>query len=183
LTSLNLKLLDTDDPNARGRILDSIYSTEQQLGADFQEIDQPPKPVPLTIFQHDLRASELFVEYVLGEPHSYALAVTANSVHRYTLPPKSELEKEAAQYRSEIKQKKTDLPLAQQLYDGLLGGIPEVGKEHDLIVVPDGNLHLLPFSALANSGQYVLTTHLVTVAPSGTVFDILSHRANRTIQD
>ncbi len=183
LTSLNLKLLDTDDPNARGRILDSIYSTEQQLGADFQEIDQPPKPVPLTIFQHDLRASELFVEYVLGEPHSYALAVTASSVHRYTLPPKSELEKEAAQYRSEIKQKKTDLPLAQQLYDGLLGDIPEVGKEHDLIVVPDGKLHLLPFSALANSGQYVLTTHLVTVAPSGTVLDILRHRANPTIQD
>jgi len=183
LTSLNLKLLDTDDPNARGRILDSIYSTEQQLGADFQEIQQPPKPVPLTIFQHDLRASELFVEYILGEPHSYALAVTANSVHRYTLPPKSELEKEAAQYRSEIKQKKTDLPLAQQLYDGLLGGIPEVGKEHDLIVAPDGKLHLLPFSALANSGRYVLTTHLVTVAPSGTVLDILRHRANRTIQD
>ena len=183
LTSLNLKLLDTDDPNARGRILDSIYSTEQQLGADFQEIDQPPKPVSLASLQHDLRDSELLVEYVLGEPHSYALAVTANSVHRYTLPSKSELEKEAAQYRSEITLKKTDLPLAQKLYDGLLGGIPEVGKEHDLIVVPDGRLHLLPISALANSGQYLLTTHLVTVAPSGTVLDILRHRANRTIQD
>ena len=106
-----------------------------------------------------------------------------NTVQRYTLPPKSELEREAAQYRFEITQKKTDLPLAQQLYNGLLGGIPELSKKHDLIVVPDGKLHLLPFSALANSGQYVLTTNLVTVAPSGTVLDILRHRANRTIQD
>ena len=183
LTSLNLKLLNTDDPNARGRILDSIYTAELQLGTDSQDIDRPPNPVPLTSLQHDLRPSELLVEYVLGEPHSYALAVTVNTVHRYTLPPKSELEQEAAQYRSEITQKKTDLSLAQQLYNGLLGGIPEVGKKHDLIVVPDGKLHLLPFSALANSGQYVLTTHLVTVAPSGTVLDILRHRANRTIQD
>jgi CHAT domain-containing protein len=183
LTSLNLKLLNTDDPNARGRILDSIYATEQQLGADSQETDPAPNPVPLTSLQHDLRDSELFVEYVLGEPHSYALAVTVNTVQRYTLPPKSELEREAAQYRSEITQEKTDLPLAQQLYNGLLGGIPELGKKHDLIVVPDGKLHLLPFSALANSGQYVLTTHLVTVAPSGTVLDILRHRATRTIQD
>jgi CHAT domain-containing protein len=183
LTSLNLNLLNTDDPNARGRILDSIYTAELQLGTDSQDIDRPPNPVPLTSLQHDLRDSELFIEYVLGEPHSYALAVTVNTVHRYTLPPKSELEREAAQYRSEITQKKTDMPLGQQLYNGLLGGIPEVGKKHDLIIVPDGKLHLLPFSALANSGQYVLTTHLMTVAPSGTVLDILRHRANRTIQD
>ena len=183
LTSLNLKLLNTDDPNARGRILDSIYTAELQLGTDSQDIDRPPNPVPLTSLQHDLRPSELLVEYVLGEPHSYALAVTVNTVHRYTLPPKSELEQEATQYRSEITQKKTDLSLAQQLYNGLLGGIPEVGKKHDLIIVPDGKLHLLPFSALANSGQYVLTTHLLTVAPSGTVLDILRHRANKRIQD
>jgi CHAT domain-containing protein len=183
LTSLNLRLLNTDDPNARGRILNSIYTAEQQLGTDFHETDHPPDPVPLTVFQHDLRTSELFVEYVLGEPHSYALAVTANSVHRYTLPPKSELEREAAQYRSEIRQKKTDLPLAQQLFDGLLGGISEVGKKHDLIIVPDGKLHLLPFSALANSGRYLLATHLVTVVPSGTVLHILRKRADQTIRD
>ena len=88
LTSLNLKLLNTDDPNARGRILDSIYTAELQLGTDSQDIDRPPNPVPLTSLQHDLRPSELLVEYVLGEPRSYALAVTVNTVHRYTLPPK-----------------------------------------------------------------------------------------------
>jgi hypothetical protein len=34
------------------------------------------------------------------------------------------LEEEAAQYRSEIEQKKTDIPLAQRLFDELLRGIP-----------------------------------------------------------
>jgi CHAT domain-containing protein len=52
-----------------------------------------------------------------------------------------------------------------------------------LIVVPDGKLHLLNFSTLANGGHYVLTSHLVTVAPSGTVLHILRHRANQTAGD
>jgi len=178
LTSLNLQLLNTDDPSGRSRILDTIYATEQQLDTDSQDTDKPPDPVQLATFQRDLRSTELFVEYVLGEPHSYALAITENSVHRYTLPPKSELEGKTVQYRSEITQKKTDLPLAQQLYNGLFASIPGVNKKQDLIIVPDGRLHLLPFSAFANSGQYVVTTHLVDVVPSGAVLHILRQRAN-----
>jgi CHAT domain-containing protein len=45
-------------------------------------------------------------------------------------------------------------------------------------VVPDGKLHLLPFAAVVDSGQYLLASHLVTVAPSGTVLDILRRRDN-----
>ena len=113
----------------------------------------------------------------MDNPHSYALALTHTTVHRYALPSKDELEQGASQYRSEILQQKTDLSLAQQLFNGLLGGIPEFKDKQALIVVPDGQLHLLPFSALANNGQYVLTSHLVSVVPSGTVLHILEHRA------
>ena len=62
---------------------------------------------------------------MLDDPNSYALAVTRNSVHRYTLPSRDLLEQEARQYRSTLKQEKTDPTLGQRLYDGLLGGIPE----------------------------------------------------------
>jgi CHAT domain-containing protein len=117
------------------------------------------------------------------DPHSYALAITHNAVHRYTLPPKAELEQEATLYRSELIQQKADLALAQRLFDGLLGGIPEFKEKQALIVVPDGKLHLLPFSALANSGQYIVASHLVSVAPSGTVLDILRRRAGQTARE
>jgi hypothetical protein len=40
-----------------------------------------------------------------------------------------------------------------------------------------------PFSTLVNGGHYLLSTHLVTVAPSGTVLHILSHRANEPDSD
>ena len=183
LTSLNVQLLNADDPKARRDVLAAIYSTEQQLTGDSSAMDVPPTPVPLSELQRDLQASELFVEYVLADPHSYALAITHNAVHRYTLPPKAELEQEATLYRSELIQQKADLALAQRLFDGLLGGIPEFKQKQAVIVVPDGKLHLLPFSALADTGQYILATHLVSAAPSGTVLDMLRHRADQMARD
>jgi CHAT domain-containing protein len=107
--------------------------------------DVAPKPVDLGQLQAGLRPAEIFVEYVLDSSHSYALAVTHQTVHRYTLPSKDVLEQEATQYRSEILRQTTDLKLAQQLFDGLLGGIQELKEKQTLIVVPDGKLHLLPF--------------------------------------
>ena len=183
LTSLNVQLLNTDDAMARRNILASIYAAEQQLSADSSANDMPPTPVALAELQRDLQPSELLLEYVLADPHSYALAITHNAVHRYTLPSKTELEQDAALYRSELIQQKKDLPLAQHLFDGLLGGIPEFKEKQALIVVPDGDLHLLPFAALANSGQYILATHLISVAPSGTVLDMLRHRTDRAARD
>ncbi len=183
LTKLNVQLLNADDSKARSNILAAIYATEQQLTGGASAMDEPPTPVPLFELQRDLRPSELLVEYVLADPHSYALAVTQSTVHRYAMPPKTELEQEATLYRSELIQQKTDLALAQHLFDGLLGGIPEFREKQSLIVVPDGKLHLLPFSALADSGQYVLASHLVSVEPSGTVLDMLRHRADRTAQE
>jgi CHAT domain-containing protein/hydrogenase/urease accessory protein HupE len=178
LTKLNLQLLNTDDSTDRAHILDAIYSTEQQISVSTPADAAPLVPVGLRELQYDLRPSELLVEYVLDDPHSYALAVTRESVHRYMLPSEIVLEQEAMQYRSELVRQKTDMPLAQQLFDGLLSGIPELKAKRALIVVPDGKLHLLPFAAVVDSGQYLLALHLVTVAPSGTVLDILRRRDN-----
>jgi len=183
VTKLNIQLLNTDDSATRAHILEAIYSAEQQLGTEPSSTEPPPTPVALPELQRDLRESELYVEYVLDDPASYALAVTRDTVHRYSLPPKDLLEQEATQYRSTLKQKKTDPALGQRLYDGLLGNIPGLKNKRELIVVPDGKLHLLPFSALVNAGQYVLASHPVTVAPSGTVLAMLRHRPEQVIRD
>lgn len=141
----------------------------------------PPTPVPLERLQQDLGASELVVEYVLAKSHSYALAVTKNSVRRYVLPPKDSLERDSAKYRTELVQGKTDIALGEQLFNDLLGGISEFNQKHVLIVVPDGNLHLLPFAALVNDRQYILRSHVVAVTPSGTVLHILKHRSDQLL--
>jgi len=176
LTKLNLELLDTNDAAARAPILNAIYATEQQLGEHSPADFAPPAPVPLKRLQSDLMPSELFIEYVLANSQSYALAVTRDTVHCYTLPAKTNLNAEVTQYHSELIGKEADPALAQRLFDGLLGEIPEYREKPDLIVVPDGELHFLPFAALINAGQYVLASHQVSVVPSGTVLDVLHHR-------
>jgi|CZKL01.1.fsa_nt_gi CHAT domain-containing protein len=183
LTKLNIALLDTDGSPARTHILDAIYSTEQQLGTDLSSNESPPTPVTVDELQHDLNPSELFVEYVLGDLHSYALAVTRDGVHRYTLPPRDRLQQDATEYRSVLKQGKTDLSLGQHIFDELLGGMSEFKSKRELIVVPDGKLHLLPFAALVSTGKYILSSHQVTVVPSGTVLAMLRHRSEQVIRD
>ena len=171
LTKLNVELLNSDDAASRAHILESIYGTEQQLGTDPGSNNPPPVPVKLRELQLNLGASELFVEYVLGDAQSYALAVTRDSVQRYNLRPRDLLEKDAEQYRSTLKKEKMDVALGQRLFDELLGGISEFKNKDELIVVPDGELHLLPFDALVNAGTYILSSHQVTVAPVGNRID------------
>lgn len=182
LTALNVKLLDTDDSVSRAQILDSIYSTELQLG-DSSSSDAAPHPVGLKELQQQLEPSEVLVEYVLGEPHSYALALTRESVHRYVLAPKEQLERDSAEYRSTLLHQKANTALGQHLFDELLGGIRELDGKSKLIIVPDGKLHLLPFAALVNGGHYLVSSYGVSVAPSGTVLAILRHRSGRVIRD
>jgi CHAT domain-containing protein len=181
LTKLNLQLLDTDDPAKRSGILDEIYSAEQRLTGSVTE--SVPTPISLTTLQKDLHPSELFIEYILDDPVSYVLAVTSTTVHRYELPARAQIEQDATQYRSEIVKQKTNIALAERLFQELLGRIPEYREKRGLVVVPDGKLHLLPFSALADSGHYVLTSHVVSVAPSGTVLDMLQRRIIHTVHD
>jgi len=183
LTKLNVELLNTDNTVARGHILSAIYSTERQLDPNSPENDVPPKPVSLAQLQNDLGASELFLEYVLANPQSYALAVSRNTIRCYALSSRSVLEQDAMRYRSELIRQATDPALGQRLFNELLGRIPEFREKRALIVVPDGKLHLLPFSALVNDGHYILASHLVTVAPSGTVLDLLRHRESQEKRD
>lgn len=176
LTRMSIELLNTAGKLARGRILNAIYVTENQLGDHAAAYDRPPHPVTIQRLQSDLHSSELFIEYVLAKPHSYALAITDRSVHLYTLASRGTLNREATEYRSELIRQKADPVLAQRLFNQLLGSIPEYRQKRDVIVVPGGNLDLLPFSALEDHGKFVLESHDISVAPSGTVFDMLRHR-------
>lgn len=178
LTRLNVQLLDVDDPRKRANILEEIYAAEQEL--DPQAPNGIPSPIALTTLQKDLQSSDLFIEYVLDEPVSYALAITDKTVRRYELPSRAQIEQDSAQYRSEIIKRTTDPALGQKLFDQLLSPIPEYKQKTNVVVVPDGRLHLLPFSALVDSGQYVLTSHVISVAPSGSVLDMLRHRSIQT---
>ena len=100
LTNLNLRLLDTDDVGSRQDILQTIYDTEQQINPNFKPDHFSTEPVDLIELQRDLGPSELMLEYVLGEPNSYVLAITETTVKRYTLKAGAGLRERLQHYRT-----------------------------------------------------------------------------------
>ncbi len=182
LSRLNLSLISTDDPASRVTIDNSIYNTELFMQPTQLDIarESISHPVKLAELQKALGPKDLLVEYVLAEPASYVLAITHNDVKHYQLTSKQQIEADAKLYRKEIRQQREDKPLAQRLYEELLKPVPEAATKTNLIVIPDGALHLLPFSALKDDKGYLLSSHVVDVNPSATVFYLLHQQALTT---
>ena len=177
LTELNVKLINTDDPATRTALTNAIYSTELEISPSALAQQTIAHPVRLADLQASLSPNELLIEYVLADPNSYVFAITRETVTPYRLQSKVAIEADANRYRKAMHQQKEDLQLAQQLFSELLQPVKEYSKKTDLVIIPDGALHLLPFSALADESGYILKSHTVDVAPSSTVFELLQRRS------
>ena len=92
LSTLDLKLLDTADSMVRRDVLTRIETTEQQIAPDSKPDRFSTEPATLRALQDILQPTELLIEYVLGEPTSYALVIDRDSVHTYPLKGSRELE-------------------------------------------------------------------------------------------
>jgi CHAT domain-containing protein len=171
-----LTLLNSDNPQQRAEILEQALASKQN--ATDQSTEETP--VSLTQLQKQLRPEELLIEYVLGDPQSYALLISHSKVNRYILSAKAQIEKDARGYRDRLRKRGVDANMGRKLFTALLGFTHDLSEFKSIIVVADGELHLLPFSALIDdSGKYLLETKTVSVAPSGTVLSLLRERQNR----
>jgi CHAT domain-containing protein len=185
LTRLNLSLINTDDPTSRAAIDNAIYHAELFMQPTQLDIarESITHPVTLSELQKSLGPNALLVEYVLAEPASYVLAISHDGVKHYQLPSKRTIEADANLYRKEIRSQKEDIALSLKLFNELLQPVSEVRDKTDLIVIPDGALHLLPFSALQDGSGYLIKSHSVDVNPSATVYALLHKRTSETSAD
>ncbi|MGC1476232.1 MAG: CHAT domain-containing protein, partial [Terriglobales bacterium] len=68
----------------------------------------------------------------------------------------------------------------RHLYDVLLGSLPGLEAAKQLIIIRDGQLHLVPFDALVEpAGRYVVESRTVVYAPSATSFFLLRTASKR----
>lgn len=180
LHELELRVLKTDDPQGRMASLRQVLAVKNdQPNPGAQE-----HPASLGSVRSQLQPEELLVEYVLGSPRSYVLAITRSAAKRYTLPDRHEIERDADKYRDSVRKQKPDSRLGQKLFDELLSFASDYRNAKSLLIAADGELHLLPFSALLDhSGKYVLETKTVSMTPSGTVFNLLRSRSKNRSSD
>lgn len=184
MADLDISLVKSEDPTIAAKLKRAVEeSTESDAGPTLNR-RVAVHPVSLEEVQQHLDPSELILEFVLDEPRSSVLAITSTSVTWHLLGSGKDIEAHASLYRREVHAKKTDSLLSRNLFMEVLGSIPEYRQKTNLIVVPDGQLHLLPFAALTDNGQFVLVSHTVTVAPSASVLVLLRERAKtrRTAQ-
>jgi CHAT domain-containing protein/tetratricopeptide (TPR) repeat protein len=166
----------TEEAVVLAKEIDSLVTEYNELEARIREhspryaklID--PHPLSLKEIQQLLDDQTLLLEYALGEEHSYLWAVTRTGIKSYTLPPRAEIEKKAARVKQLLtarqpipgetnEQRRERLmrveesdalywDAAAELSHIILEPVAAQLKGKHLLIVPDGELQYLPFTAL-----------------------------------
>ena len=182
ISQLQLRFLKAGT-RERKRLLTDLLSLEQraieiEAGQDPPWLRQQMQPIPLARLQRTLGGDEAFLEYVLTDPVSYCLAITRDHVEVLHLAGRSQIGKQVEAVLTALRKGGTDAAAEATLYATVVGPMAKVvSSKTRLTVVPDGALYQLPLEMLGpRPDQRLLTSHVVTYAPSGTVFTLLSEK-------
>jgi|HubBroStandDraft_6_1064221.scaffolds.fasta_scaffold04207_6 CHAT domain-containing protein len=132
------------------------------------------RAITLKELQASLSPSEAVLEYVIDEPVSYCVVIIHENARIVKLPGKQIISPLVSAYLSEVKAKHSAQDQARRLYDVLLNSIPEAQSKEQLVIIRDGQLHLVPFDALLDHGNhYLVESRTVVYSPSATSFLLL----------
>lgn len=179
VSTLQLRLMRSDDSAARTNLLDQLVEYERKLAwSTDQGITNRQwfeKPASLKAIQSNLRPDEMILEYVLSEPHSFCLWISKDKAGLKTLSGgREQIESLTRKYLAAIREKRSDINLASQLYSILVPGFDKEPLPDRLIVVPDGILHLLPFETLRDpSASLLVESKTISYAPASTVLSVI----------
>ena len=147
----------------------------------------PPKPIQTMtateIEQASLDSKTTFFEYALGAEHSYLWVIGGGKLKSYVLPSRKQLEEmvkhwrglAAGQERAEAGSGDKLKPLSARLSCALFADAVQSGMTQ-MVIVPDGQLAMLPFAALPENGCSsvpggpLVASHEVAMTPSLSVF-------------
>ena len=186
ISRLRLKLMATRSTDEVLSLRDQIFLKEQERwitpGASALKT-KPRETVTLEQIQQALPPSAVLLEYVMANPNSYCLKISRSGARIVRLGSRAEIEKLVASYRMAVKAKLPAVREARSLYDALLAPIHETSQTGTLFIVPDGQLHLVPFDGLKDAtDRYVVETRTVVYSPSANSFYLLTGQ-NRPQQD
>lgn len=183
ISQLRLKLMGARSTDEVRNLRDQIFMMEQTRwiapGVSVLKT-KSRETVGLKQIQQALAPSTVLLEYVIADPISYCLTISRNGSRIVRLGGKTSIEALVVAYLRAVKAKLPAATEARTLYDALVRPIPEVAQRESLIIVRDGQLHLVPFDGLRDvSGRYVAETRTVIYSPSATAFYLLTEERPR----
>src|SRR5438552_2303023 len=162
IAHLRLELVGAETTDQVREIRDRIFFAEQSrwtVAPVGGLASRPQQAIPLDDIRHLIPRDELLLEYVLSDPHSYCLVIGHDSAQIVQLNGRHDIESAVSSYLKTIRSKETSTTFGRELFAMLFKPVPEIEKKSRLMIVRDGQLHLLPFDALINSGgRYVAQT-------------------------
>lgn len=198
---LNMK--DEARKRAKDQVqLEAIDKEIRQLNADLNnllaeiKLKSPPyaaltqpTPIGLKEIQQLLDNQTVVLEYSLGEQNSYLWVVSNNSLKTFILPNRREVEAKARLFYESVN-KPDDSPnspnFAPDLSKILLEpAAAELGNKR-LIIIPDGILQYIPFSALPDpksriqnpkSAEPLMLNHEIVYLPSASTLAVLRNES------
>lgn len=154
---------------------------------------QTAEAVPLAIVQQSLPPDELLIEFYQARGRIYAVAITSSTVDVVDLASVAEVHSHVQYLRLQFSKFGLGTPYLERhaaslcraarfhleaLYRALMDPLrKQVNEAAHLIVVPDGQLHGVPFHALWDGSRYVMDRHSISYAPSATVLHYCRQKA------
>jgi len=129
--------------------------------------------VPLKEILERLLPNEAIVEYYFHEKDLYAVTLSDAGVRAAKINS-SGLEERIRLFRNQIEQRdEYAVKQAQALYDLLLRPLENDLGDRDLLIVPHGMLHYVPFAALHDGKDYLVQRRAMRYLPSSSVLKYL----------
>ncbi len=151
------------DSTKRFSLQDSLFHLRNKLDNHIQSLESSyPRYYRLKYNPVVVRASDLqqeflsdrqtIIRYFFGQDALFALIVTDNSFHIRKLPADS-LEQKIKNYRAAITETSSPQAFSEKshaLYTHLLQPVENLIQGDQLLIIPDGILHYLPFESLVS---------------------------------
>lgn len=158
----------------------------QKLEVDYKsyyDLKYNTTTVSLEVSQKSLSKHQLLISYFYGNKAIYAIALNRGKKEMFRIPIDADLEANIKKVYQMLSDPKSDVIAlgsdTYKIYELLLKPILNSGDQKKLIIIPDGLLNYLPFSALNTSPggiRYLAENHAIGYVNSATLLSELEER-------
>jgi len=126
-------------------------------------------------------ADILFIEYYVSANMLYILTVGTDGVRVKHVPVRSdEIENNKEKLLIQIEKREKSKELSMYFYRLLIEPIEDRIKNRELVIVPHGALHYIPFQALYDGEHYLIEKTALSYAPSLTMLHLIERKKYNT---
>jgi CHAT domain-containing protein len=162
-----------------------VVARIKQMRPEFSSLATVSVP-EISDVQSALDADTAVIEYLPAETALYIWVIRKDAVTmRNTPTPSKTIDAQIKQLRSKVTRGAAGdayVANAQKLYELLLTPVEDlIADAHTLVIVPQGQLHYLPFNMLMKDNVFLIDRFTITLAPSSSALKYILDKGSRLI--